>query len=81
MYNLLSNVGNQSRGAVLAKHFPCLMSQWITRFLCGFFNELEMCMWELSTETKWIETDVVRLQVASIFGAPVISGRNLLLAK
>jgi len=39
-----------------------------------------MCMWELSTETKWIETDVVRLQVASIF-ATVISGRNLLLAK
>ena len=25
------------------------------------------CMWELSTETKWIETVVVRLQVASIF--------------
>ena len=29
--NLLSNVGNQNRGAVLAEPFPCLVSQWVAR--------------------------------------------------
>ena len=29
LHNLLTNVGNQNRGAVLAKPFPCLVSQWV----------------------------------------------------
>jgi hypothetical protein len=30
MYNLLSNVGNQSRGAVLAEPFPWTVTQGVT---------------------------------------------------
>jgi len=31
MYNLLSNVGNQSRGVVLAEPFPWTVNQGVTR--------------------------------------------------
>ena len=58
---------NQSRGAVLAEPFPCLMSQRVILLLIKYFNEICGVEVDMSTEFTTLEPCRVRLQVASIF--------------
>jgi hypothetical protein len=39
-YNSLTNAENPKWGAVLAKPFPCLMSQWVTRAFDNNYSQL-----------------------------------------
>ena len=52
----LSNVWNQSRGAVLAEPFPWLMTQRFILLLVIINNQLKMFSWLLSTHDNQLET-------------------------
>ena len=47
--NLLTNAGNQSRGAVLAKPFPRLVSQWVTRAFINSYSQLKSMQMDMPT--------------------------------
>jgi len=58
-----------NRGAVLAKPFSCLMSQWVSLLLIILFNEIRDVEVDMPTEITTLDPYRVRLQVASIFAS------------
>jgi hypothetical protein len=54
--NFLSNVVNQSRGAVLAEPFPWTVTQGVILVLAIINNQLKVLAWNLSTQTTRLES-------------------------
>jgi hypothetical protein len=78
--NLLSNVWNQGRGAVLAEPFPWTVSQGVILVFVIVNSQLKVLSWLLSTEITTLEPYWVRLQLASIFASVFHDGLFLLAA-
>jgi hypothetical protein len=55
MYNLLSNVGNQSRGAVLAEPFPWTVIQGVILVFVIINSQLLIVEMDLPTQTTQLE--------------------------
>ena len=55
VYNLLSNVVNQSRGAVLAEPFPWTVTQGVILVLVIINSQLEIVEMDLPTQTTQLE--------------------------
>jgi hypothetical protein len=69
MYNLLMNVVNQSRGAVLAEPFPWTVNQGVILVFVIINSQLLNIKMDLPTQTTQLEPWRLRLQLSSIFAS------------